>query len=54
MVRIGDIWSAELSLPRGRYQYLFIVDDVIMKPDPEAILLEESGFGTKNSVLIVE
>ena len=54
MVRKGDAWSLELRLPRGRYPYLFVVDDSVMKPDPEAILLEESGFGMKNSILIVE
>jgi len=54
MLRKGDAWALELSLPRGRYPYLFVVDDVVMKPDPEAILMEESGFGMKNSILIVE
>ena len=54
MVRKGDTWSLELPLPRGRYPYLFVVDDTVLKPDPGAILVEESGFGMKNSVLIVE
>lgn len=54
MVRKGDAWSLQLSLPRGRYPYLFVVDDAVMKPDPGAILVEESGFGMKNSILIVE
>jgi len=54
MVRKGDTWALELFLPRGRYPYLFVVDDAVMKPDPGAILMEESGFGMKNSILIVE
>ena len=54
MVRKGDAWSLELSLPRGRYPYLFVLDDTVMKPDPGAILVEESGFGMENSILIVE
>jgi 1,4-alpha-glucan branching enzyme len=54
MVKKGDAWSLELSLPRGRYPYLLVVDDAVMKPDPGAILVEESGFGMKNSILIVE
>ena len=54
MGRKGDAWSLELSLPRGRYPYLFVLDGTVMKPDPGAILAEESGFGIKNSILIVE
>ncbi|MGQ9644936.1 MAG: hypothetical protein ACUVWO_00165 [Thermodesulfobacteriota bacterium] len=54
MVKKGDVWSIEIGLSRGRYAYIFVVDDTVMKPDPDAILLEESGFGIKNSVLIVE
>jgi hypothetical protein len=54
MVRKGDAWALKLSLPRGRYAYLFVVDDTVMKPDPGAILEEKSGFGMKNSILIVE
>ena len=54
MGRKGDAWSLELSLPRGRYPYLFVLDGTVMKPDPGAILVEESGFGMKNSILIVE
>jgi hypothetical protein len=47
-------WTLQLLLPRGRYQYLFVIDDHIWKPDPGASLWEESGFGTKNSILMVE
>jgi hypothetical protein len=54
MVRQGDAWALKLSLPRGRYPYLFVIDDAVMNPDPGAILVEESGFGIKNSILIVE
>jgi hypothetical protein len=54
MVRKGSAWSLELFLQRGRHAYVFVVDDTVMKPDPGATLVEESGFGMKNSVLIVE
>ena len=47
-------WTLILSLAPGRYAYLFLVDDRISKLDPGASLTEESGFGTKNSVLVVE
>ena len=54
LVKEGKDWSVELWLTPGRYQYLFVVDDGVWKPDPNAPLREDSGFGTENSVLIVE
>ena len=54
LVKEGKGWSIELWLTPGRYQYLFIIDDRLWKPDPSAPLIEDSGFGTENSVLIVE
>jgi 1,4-alpha-glucan branching enzyme len=54
MGRSKSTWTLQLVLPRGRYPYLFVIDDYIWKPDPGAILWEESGFGTKNSILVVE
>jgi 1,4-alpha-glucan branching enzyme len=54
MSRSGDVWSVVVSLPPGRYSYLFIVDDRDWREDPGCALAEDSGFGTKNSVLIVE
>ena len=49
-----NIWTLRLSLLPGRYPYLFLIDDQILKLDPGAVLTEESGFETKNSILIVE
>ena len=49
-----NTWTLRLSLPPGRYPYLFLIDDQISKLDPGAALTEENGFGTKNSVLVVE
>jgi len=54
MVQDVDKWSLKLLLYPGRYLYLFVIDDHIWRPDPGPVLVEESGFGTKNSVLIVE
>ena len=54
MKKDKSAWTLTLSLAPGRYAYLFLVDDRISKPDPGAVLTEESGFGTKNSILIVE
>jgi 1,4-alpha-glucan branching enzyme len=54
MKKDKDTWSLRLALRPGRYQYLLVIDNQIWKVDPGALLLEESGFGSKNSVLIVE
>jgi hypothetical protein len=49
-----NAWTLRISLPPGRYPYLFLIDDQISKLDPGTALTEESGFGTKNSILVVE
>jgi hypothetical protein len=54
MIRDKNTWTLRLSLPSGRYPYLFLIDDRISKLDPGAALSEESGFGAKNSILVVE
>ncbi len=54
MKKTKSIWALTVSLPPGRYQYLFVIDDRRWETDPEALLTEDSGFGTKNSVLTVE
>jgi hypothetical protein len=54
MTRSGDVWSVGVSLPPGRYPYLLIVDGRNWREDPGCVLVEDNGFGTKNSVLIVE
>jgi hypothetical protein len=52
--RNGDIWKIKVFLSPGRYKYAFILDGIHWTPDPNAFLLENDGFGMKNSVLIVE
>jgi 1,4-alpha-glucan branching enzyme len=54
MSRRGDDWYVEVALKPGRYEYVFLVDGTNWQPDPEALMSEDTGFGTKNSVLIVE
>ena len=52
--RSDDGWSISISLPPGRYQYAFVIDGCTWRDDPGAVLVEDDGFGIKNSVLIVE
>jgi 1,4-alpha-glucan branching enzyme len=47
------IWSIVVSLPEGRYEYLFIVDGKRWQLDP-AVPAVDDGFGGKNSLLVVE
>ncbi|UCF86012.1 MAG: isoamylase early set domain-containing protein [Desulfobacteraceae bacterium] len=52
--RNGDTWEIKLFLSPGPYKYAFLLDGTHWIPDPDAYLQEDDGFGTKNSVLIVE
>lgn len=45
-------YNLSLPLPRGRYQYAFLVDGRILA-DPRALLTQEDGFGHKNSIVII-
>lgn len=46
-------WSATLSLPPGRYEYVFLVDGEKIVSDPGQVLLQDDGFGNVNNVLVV-
>jgi len=50
----GSRWSITLCLSPGRFRYQFVVDQQHWIPDPKALLWEQSGFGTRNSVLVIE
>jgi 1,4-alpha-glucan branching enzyme len=47
----NGLWSLSLSLPPGRYRYMFVVDGVRWVTDPNAVASEADGFGGHNSVL---
>ena len=47
MKKDKNAWTLSLSLPPGRYPYLFLIDDRISELDPGTPLTEENGFGTK-------
>ena len=50
----SDYWTILLSLPKGRYQYMFVIDQQIWIHDPGAEMIINDGFGQKNSLLVVE
>jgi hypothetical protein len=46
-------WVAEVRLPPGVHQYVFVVDGTEWRPDPNATSQVDDGFGQQNSVLLV-
>ena len=52
--RNGQTWKIELSLSPGQYRYGFIIDGKHWETDSRALLIEEDGFGKKNSVVVVK
>lgn len=44
-------WTLEIAFPPGRYNYVFLVDGEKWETDPSATLVEDDGFGRRNSVL---
>lgn len=51
MKRKKGRWEVLLALPPGRHAYVLVVDG-IARPDPNALLQEEDGFGAVNSILV--
>ena len=47
-------WTVSVPLPSGRHVYAFVVDGDQWTPDPVAPRAANDGFGTPNSVLVVE
>lgn len=46
-------WTLVLTLPPGRYEYAYVIDDSDVIPDPWNETLQDDGFGNRNSVLYV-
>jgi 1,4-alpha-glucan branching enzyme len=46
----GGAWTGVLELPRGRHQYMFVVDGEWVT-DPAAPVTRDDGFGHRNAVL---
>lgn len=47
------VWTVDIPLSPGVYQYTFIVDGTEWRPDPHAVSQVDDGFGQQNSVVIV-
>ncbi|MDX1492993.1 MAG: isoamylase early set domain-containing protein [Longimicrobiales bacterium] len=47
------VWTLDLTLEPGVYQYGFVVDGEEWRPDPRAVSYVDDGFGRENSVVIV-
>ena len=47
------IWTVEVPLPAGRYQYAFLIDGKDMATDPRAEQHVNDDYGRKNAVLTV-
>ena len=51
--RVGeDLWSIAIDLPRGRHEYMFVVDGRWVT-DPSAMGYVEDGFGNRNALLVI-
>lgn len=48
----GDRWSIEMKLPKGRHEYLFVVDGQWMS-DPRCKQSVPNPHGGENSVLVI-
>lgn len=47
------VWTTDVALPPGVYQYTFVVNGTDWIPDPRAVSQVDDGFGQMNSVVIV-
>ncbi|MBZ0157070.1 MAG: hypothetical protein K8I29_12770 [Alphaproteobacteria bacterium] len=47
----NGLWTIEIPLPPGTYQYMFVVDGKTWVPDPRADVYRDDGFGNRNSVV---
>ncbi|MCL4476993.1 MAG: isoamylase early set domain-containing protein [Nitrospirae bacterium] len=49
----NGIWTIEIPLKPGAYNYMFVMDGKVWLSDPNAESYQDDGFGYKNSVLKV-
>lgn len=48
--RTGN-WTATVSLPKGRHEYVFLVDGTTRMADPSVGIRRRDGFGGENTVI---
>lgn len=44
-------WTADVKLPAGRHEYIFLVDGHQWQTDPRADIRRDDGFGRENAVV---
>ena len=49
----NGVWTLDVPLEPGVYEYAFIIDGQEWRPDPLATASADDGFGMENSVVIV-
>lgn len=49
----GGLWTIEIPLKPGTYNYMFVVDGKVWVTDPEAGVYRDDGFGNRNSIIRV-
>jgi 1,4-alpha-glucan branching enzyme len=47
------LWAVTLPLTAGRHQYAFVVNGKTWRPDPDAPVAPDDGYGHASSVMIV-
>jgi anti-sigma-K factor RskA len=51
MQKVGGVWTMNLVLPPGAYEYMFVEDGKHWVTDPLAPYTRDDGFGNRNAVL---
>ncbi|MBF0559823.1 MAG: isoamylase early set domain-containing protein [Nitrospirae bacterium] len=49
----NGMWTVQVPLKPGTYNYMFVVDGKVWIPDPNADVYQDDGFGGKNSMVRV-
>lgn len=49
--KVGEVWTTNLVLPPGAYEYMFVEDGKRWVTDPLAPVTRDDGFGNRNAVL---
>ncbi|WP_052507261.1 isoamylase early set domain-containing protein [Desulfonatronovibrio magnus] len=47
-------WTITIPLPQGSHEYAFLINNDQIIPDPDALLFKDDGFGSVNSMIVIE